>query len=217
MGYQRRNKPDEEPPSVEEVQAIFRRAREREPESTEALVERAGREPLGIDISDYSDEWCAGFLAGQANGVAELTERLAAQENLLDLASEMRHDLEERLAAAERERDEAVKWHSERLSKLSAACVTAEARVKVLEEQLEAYEKALREIAYRPYEGSGAKKWWASSEVREVALNALLPAATRFQCQVGPGCENATPSGPCCGIPASFPATKAALSQVREP
>lgn len=76
-----------------------------------------------------------------------------------------------------------------------------------LQEQLEVYERALREIADRRYEG-GAKKWWAPSEVREVALNALLPTARRFQCQVGPGCENATPDGPCCGIPASFPASE---------
>lgn len=33
------------------------------------LAERAQREPLGVDISDYGDEWCAGFLAGQINAL----------------------------------------------------------------------------------------------------------------------------------------------------
>jgi hypothetical protein len=36
------------------------------------LRERAGREPLNVDISDYSDEWCAGFLAGQVNALDAL-------------------------------------------------------------------------------------------------------------------------------------------------
>jgi hypothetical protein len=35
----------------------------------ENLKARAAREPLGVDISDYSDEWCAGFLAGQVNAL----------------------------------------------------------------------------------------------------------------------------------------------------
>lgn len=35
------------------------------------LRERGAREPLGVDISDYSDEFCAGFLAGQANALDE--------------------------------------------------------------------------------------------------------------------------------------------------
>lgn len=29
----------------------------------------AEQKPLMTDISDYSDEWCAGFLAGQANAI----------------------------------------------------------------------------------------------------------------------------------------------------
>ena len=39
------------------------------------LRTRAAKEPLGTDISDYSDEWCAGFLAGQVNA---LDDALAA-------------------------------------------------------------------------------------------------------------------------------------------
>jgi hypothetical protein len=31
------------------------------------LASRAAKEPLGVDISDYSDEFCAGFLKGQEN------------------------------------------------------------------------------------------------------------------------------------------------------
>ncbi len=33
------------------------------------LRERAEKEPLEVDVSDYSDEWCAGFLAGQTNAL----------------------------------------------------------------------------------------------------------------------------------------------------
>lgn len=36
------------------------------------LRSRAAREPLGVDISGYSDEYCAGFLAGQVNALEEL-------------------------------------------------------------------------------------------------------------------------------------------------
>lgn len=38
-------------------------------ELTDELEDRAAREPLGADISDMSDEWCEGFLAGQANAI----------------------------------------------------------------------------------------------------------------------------------------------------
>jgi hypothetical protein len=37
--------------------------------STEDLRERAKREPLETDISDFGDEWSAGFLAGQVNAI----------------------------------------------------------------------------------------------------------------------------------------------------
>lgn len=50
------------------------------------LRDRAGREPLAVDISDYSDEWCAGFLAGQENA---LDEALAGP----DTPAEIRKDL----------------------------------------------------------------------------------------------------------------------------
>lgn len=38
----------------------------------EALIQRARREPLEVDVSDYSDEWVAGFLRGQANALEVL-------------------------------------------------------------------------------------------------------------------------------------------------
>jgi hypothetical protein len=41
-----------------------------------ALADRAGKEPLGTDISDRSDEWCAGFLAGQTNAFEEIARGL---------------------------------------------------------------------------------------------------------------------------------------------
>lgn len=39
------------------------------------LRTEAIRKPLGTDISDYGDEWCAGFLAGQVNALDELWRR----------------------------------------------------------------------------------------------------------------------------------------------
>jgi hypothetical protein len=36
------------------------------------LLIRAAREPIGVDISDYSDEFCAGFLAGQTHILEEI-------------------------------------------------------------------------------------------------------------------------------------------------
>lgn len=41
-------------------------------EQLEALIQRARREPLEVDVSDYSDEWVAGFLRGQANALEVL-------------------------------------------------------------------------------------------------------------------------------------------------
>lgn len=38
----------------------------------EQLHDRASREPLDLDISDFSDEYCAGFLAGQEHALGEL-------------------------------------------------------------------------------------------------------------------------------------------------
>jgi hypothetical protein len=49
------------------VAALERAGREREKVRT--LYDRAGQEPLGANISDYSDEYCAGFLDGQANAL----------------------------------------------------------------------------------------------------------------------------------------------------
>lgn len=36
------------------------------------MYERADREPIGVDISDYGDEFCEGFLRGQANVLEEI-------------------------------------------------------------------------------------------------------------------------------------------------
>jgi hypothetical protein len=38
-------------------------------EGVERLRARAEREPLDVDVSDYGDEWCLGFLAGQCNAL----------------------------------------------------------------------------------------------------------------------------------------------------
>lgn len=40
------------------------------------LREQAEKEPLGVDISDFSDEYCAGFLAGQVNALDTVTWKL---------------------------------------------------------------------------------------------------------------------------------------------
>lgn len=37
-----------------------------------ALRLRAETEPIGLDISDCSDEWCDGFLAGQVSILEEI-------------------------------------------------------------------------------------------------------------------------------------------------
>lgn len=41
----------------------------RSDERLHQLRELATREPIHVDISDYSDEFCLGFLAGQANAL----------------------------------------------------------------------------------------------------------------------------------------------------
>jgi hypothetical protein len=38
----------------------------------EEFLQRAAKEPIGVDISDFGDEWCAGFLRGQVNVLEEL-------------------------------------------------------------------------------------------------------------------------------------------------
>lgn len=42
----------------------------------EVLIRRPRSEPIGCDISDYSDEWTQGFLAGQQNALQVLWRRL---------------------------------------------------------------------------------------------------------------------------------------------
>jgi len=38
----------------------------------DSLLHRAETEPIGCDISDFSDEWCEGFLAGQRSVLEEV-------------------------------------------------------------------------------------------------------------------------------------------------
>lgn len=86
--------------------------------------ERAPKEPLGVDISDYSDEFCAGFLAGQDNAfdfiaaaLASLRQHLQGDEEALRETREHRRLQQtllrgawDELAAAE----EHHRWHHER-------------------------------------------------------------------------------------------------------
>ena len=42
-----------------------------------ALRDRAPREPIDVDIADYSDVYCLGFLAGQTNALDAALATLA--------------------------------------------------------------------------------------------------------------------------------------------
>lgn len=57
------------------------------------VYERASREPLGVDISDYSDDWSEGFLAGQVNALDFLIANDDAIANLLELRERFREAL----------------------------------------------------------------------------------------------------------------------------
>lgn len=48
-------------------------------DALEELRARGHREPLGVDISDFSDEFCYGFLAGQSNALGEALALLDSQ------------------------------------------------------------------------------------------------------------------------------------------
>ena len=84
------------------------------PGLSERLRALAAKEPLGVDISDYSDEWCAGFLAGQVNGIDTTADALEA-------ASEQRDTLERERAGylrdflTARERSEMAEEEAARL------------------------------------------------------------------------------------------------------
>lgn len=56
------------------------------------LLHRAETEPINCDVSDYSDEWCAGFLAGQRS----VLEEVHAQRLRLP---DVPHDCEYRIEA----------------------------------------------------------------------------------------------------------------------
>ena len=57
------------------------------------LLHRAETEPINCDVSDYGDEWCAGFLAGQRS----VLEEVHAQR--LRLPPDAPHDCEYRIEA----------------------------------------------------------------------------------------------------------------------
>lgn len=52
-----------------------------------ALRERAAKEPLSVDIADFSDEFCAGFLAGQVNGLDAVDTNIAEYERVIALCA----------------------------------------------------------------------------------------------------------------------------------
>lgn len=41
-------------------------------DSVSEFIQKARREPIGVDVSDYGDEWVQGFLAGQASILEEI-------------------------------------------------------------------------------------------------------------------------------------------------
>jgi hypothetical protein len=46
----------------------------------QSLLRRAGREPLDVDISDYSDEFCEGFLRGQEHALVRMEQEIERYE-----------------------------------------------------------------------------------------------------------------------------------------
>lgn len=60
--------------------------------------EKVEREPIETDISDYGDEWCAGFLAGQANLLRALEAagwRLVYPDDFPGLCQRCKNPIEE--------------------------------------------------------------------------------------------------------------------------
>lgn len=49
-----------------------RTSRERNDETWDAVLLRAGAEPIGVDLSDFSDDFLRGFLAGQCSVLEEV-------------------------------------------------------------------------------------------------------------------------------------------------
>ena len=45
----------------------------------EVLIAKAVTQPIGWDVSDYSDEWVEGFLLGQVNALQALLRRLECE------------------------------------------------------------------------------------------------------------------------------------------
>lgn len=117
------------------------------------LLTRAAREPLGVDISDYSDEFCAGFLAGQVNALEEsgLLEQYEGLRASIRFCPNCAHGYEW-------QRDDPPEG-------LCPGC----RRAFRIEEQLEAMERNVE--MYRA--------WWANvSEQLEAAQNRLRAIAT---------------------------------------
>lgn len=63
-------------------------------DDAQTIRERAARESLGVDISDYSDEFCAGFLAGQVNVFDFLAARPAAPDAAREALEAVGRELE---------------------------------------------------------------------------------------------------------------------------
>lgn len=82
-----------------------------------ALLHRAETEPINLDISDYGDEWCEGFLAGQCSVLEEVEAgRLALPASARTPLACPEQELVERLKKAGRETGEAVLSRKEALS-----------------------------------------------------------------------------------------------------
>lgn len=59
----------------------------------DALIRRAGIEPIGTDISDFSDDFCTGFLAGQKSILEEIAAgRLSLPPQPSNADCECHHD-----------------------------------------------------------------------------------------------------------------------------
>lgn len=135
----------------QDTDALIERLRSR----PDDLLERAAKEPIGVDISDYSDEFCEGFLRGQRSILEEID-----RDDLLGS-----REAADALAALTRERDEACpdcgipltwckavtsnvdhcwRWDYEKFDDMAARAEAAEAALAQARE-------ALREVEWNGY------------------------------------------------------------------
>lgn len=131
----------------------------------EALLKRAAKEPIDIDISDYNDEWCKGFLAGQVH----ILQNESADYNAEGIIESLLQALE---AAEEFYSRKYAEWVDTATEGWDSARA-AEARAEAAERRAERYEKAL--------DGWFAPDTWRIADGSEVGVRdgALIQCGVR--------------------------------------